>query len=109
MLVREPDPKTKILDDLDFHLSNGTIRPITLDKSIGDTIDYNAPKDAIIINLVARPSLTDSSEFVPAETLTFFKQHIMYISRREREVAEQTAAQKREWIKTLQEVGGLVN
>lgn len=107
MYITESDPKVKLVDDLDFTFSNGLVMPVTIDKSAGDTVEWDTHADAIVIHLSAKPA-QDGESSLPAEDITIFKKNILLIQHRVREVTELTSAQKRQlaeqWNKTLQEM-----
>lgn len=102
MIINEPDPKIKIVDDIDFVLAGGVIFSYTVDKEAGDTVETD--KDTITIHRAEALSV-DGLTKVPAEDIVIFKQHLLYTTHRLREVTELTIAQKEEWAKTFQELG----
>jgi hypothetical protein len=105
MRVEAPEVK-KIVDDYDLVFSSGMMLPVTLDKSAGDTIEFD--KDVITFRLTAKPSINDPDITLPAEDITVFTKHLVTVQHRTREVRELTPEQQFEWKKHLKEVGGTI-
>ena len=103
MLFQEPDPKTRTVDDFDFTMVDGVFMSFTVDKELGDSME--SLPDAFIVHLTAKPTV-DGTEMMPAEDVTLFKRNIITIQHKTKEITEQTAAQKLEYIKTFK---GLVS
>lgn len=97
-----PDPKTAMVDDMDFTFVNGIFMPLTL--AAGDTIEYPTP-ETIVIHLSSKPSVSDHTIMLPAEDVTIYTKNILTIQHRTRAVTELTIEQKMEWQKTLAEAG----
>lgn len=104
MIISEPDPKIKTVEDIDFIFVGGVIRSVTLDREAGDSYDITSHKDGIIITIAEAVSL-DGSTKIPEETVTIFKNNLLYTQRKLREVTELTTSQREEWHKTFQEMG----
>lgn len=102
MLIREPDPKVKIVRDLDFTFINGVVMSYTIDEEAGDSMEYPTP-ETIVIHLAARTSV-DELSFTPAEDITIYVKNLCSIEHRKRQVTERTLAEKIEWQKTFQEM-----
>ena len=105
MLIQPPDPITHQIDDYDFNFTNGAMLPVSLNRTAGDTIDFDSHPTAIRIMLVRKPSLADASVILPAEDITVFLSHLLMINHRIRTVTELTTAEQREWKESIQRIG----
>jgi hypothetical protein len=105
MYIPTPDV-LKILVDYDIVFSSGIMLPVTLDATLGDTIEDRG--DTLFINLTAKPSLSDSSKTLPAEEITVFKAQVVSIQKRTREVVQLNPEQQAEWRKTIKELSSTV-
>jgi hypothetical protein len=103
MEIRPTTPPTKLVDDYDFTFNSGIIMPLRVDKSLGDTIEFDKG-NAVIINLKAKPSFTNPSENLPAEEVTIFTRHLLCVQHRVTEIPVLTPDQKLDWQKTFQEL-----
>lgn len=101
MKIEYPEVK-KILDDYDITYVSGLMIPITVDKSLGDEVEF--PDGAIIFKLTSKPSKADPEVFLPAEEITVFVKHLACVQHRVREVTLLSPDQQVEWKKTLQEI-----
>jgi hypothetical protein len=101
------EPKKKFVEDYDFMLKGGIVKFVTLDTSAGDNIEYVT--GGIKIHLAARPGLVDPLEIVPAEEITIFSQHVLYIEHRERLVEEKTPDQLFEFRQAVKDSSKIVH
>lgn len=102
MLIKDPDPKIRKVDDLDFTFIDGFLMSLTIDKELGDSMEYPTP-DTIVIHLSEKLS-TDGLSTLPAEDVTVYVKNIITIRHRTREITDRTLAQELEFQKTLQEM-----
>lgn len=102
MLIKEPDPKTRQVSDMDFTFTNGVVMSYTIDKEAGDEVEYPTP-ETIVIHLAPRVS-SDGMSYVPGEDITVFVRNLTTIEHRKREVTERTLAERLEWEKVFQEL-----
>lgn len=100
-------PKKKFVDDYDFIFTSGLIKPVTIDPTLGDTIEFIS--EGVVINIKERPSLSDPSESISAEDITIFAKHLICIEHRKRQVEELTPEQKYEYQRTFQEMSKTIN
>lgn len=108
MIIREPEPKVKKVDDLDITFTNGLMLPLTIDKEAGDKVDWDTHENAIVVHIAPHVTSDGEGKTMP-EDFTIFRPHIAFIQHRVREVTELSPAQKREtWKQTLQELGGTI-
>ena len=103
MKITEPDPKTRTVHDFEITFVNSHVMNFTIDKESGDSMNVDGPLGTIIVNVVSKPS-QDGNFVFPEETMTLTRAHIVSIKRTEREVVDQTQAQKEFWKLTLQEM-----
>lgn len=102
MLIKEPDPKTRLVSDMDFTFTNGVVMSYTIDKEAGDEVEYPTPH-TIVIHLAPRIS-SDGLSVTAAEDITIFVRNLTTIEHRKREITERTLAERLEWEKTFQEM-----
>ena len=108
MFITESPPKVKFVDDLTITFTNGLSLPVTIDKESGDKVDWDTHENAIVIHRTAKVNPDGESKTAP-EDITLFKNHIIMIEHRVREVTELTPNQKKEiWKQTIQEIGGTI-
>lgn len=105
MLINSPEVK-RTVDDYDFCLTGGMVMPVTIDEAIGDTVSFTP--DGVVIHLAIKPSYNDPTKTLPAEDITIFTKHLLFVQHRRREITQLTPEQQHEWLKTLQEAGGTV-
>lgn len=106
MIVNTPEV-VHVVDDYDFMFLNGMLMPVTVNTAAGDTIHIG--ESEITINLSSKPSLTDPTHTLPAETITIYVKQLVTRQHRIRPVVAVSPEQQHEWLKTLKEVGGTVN
>jgi hypothetical protein len=92
----------KFLDDYDFVFESGMILPLTIDQSVGDKMHID--NDLVLIYLTAKPTASDPTVVLPAEDITIFKKHLVYVQHKQREVTSLTADQQNAWNRTVQEL-----
>lgn len=97
----------RIINEYDFTFHNGISLPLSLDLSLGDTIEFSEGKTKV--TLTSKPSLVDPTKILPAEEITIFQSSLMFIQHRVREIVPPTPEQSVEWMKTLQEMSKTVN
>lgn len=108
MRITSPDPKKKTVVDYEFTFAGGTQLPVTIDAEAGDTVSYEHAPVAVVINLVAKPSIVNPAVMMDAEEITVYQAHLLAVSKRVREVTELTEEQKVEWnnfLNTLEASG----
>lgn len=108
MKIFHPDPKKRTIDDYDFSFSNGMMRPVSLDKEAGDTVDFDTHPGAVLIHIVGKPSPIDPSLSTPPEDITLFTQHLLTVDHRIREVEDLTFEERLAWNQTFQEMSKTV-
>lgn len=103
MFITTPDPVKKIIEEYDFSFRDGLDQSYSVDQEAGDTIDIDTYPHAIVLNLVARPSIDPARKY-PARQVTIFTNHLLSITKRVREVEEPTEEQKELIRLTVQEI-----
>jgi len=63
--------KERDITDYDFMFISGAKLAITIDEQAGDTVKEHA--DRFTLDIVAKPSLTDATEFSEAEVMQVYK------------------------------------
>lgn len=106
MLILEPDPKLRTVDDYDIQFVNGGFLPVSIDKEAGDTISIESP--IISVHYAKKLSPVDHITPIPPEDLLIYTTHVLTILHRTREVPDLTTTQRVEWTKTLQEMNGTI-
>jgi hypothetical protein len=104
MLVETPQ-EMKVVEEYDIATAGGLIMPVTIDPKEGDSFEELG--DRFIIRLVPKSSIYDSEKKHPAEDITIYKQHVISVNHRTREVPPLTPEQQFQWQKTSQELGAL--
>lgn len=104
MIIQNPDPITRTIDDYELHFTNGQSMSIEVDAEAGDTTDFTTHPLAILIHLETKPSRTSPNQMMGAEDLTIFLSHILSIVKRQKTVTPLTFEQKMEWTKTVNEI-----
>jgi hypothetical protein len=100
MIINSPEVR-KTLEDYDFVTTTGLMMVHTIDKAAGDTIDFH---DSIIrIHLTSKKGLAEDSK-TQEEEILIFKDHLISISHRTREVVEDDPEVKHAYAMTIQEM-----
>jgi hypothetical protein len=94
----------RYVNEYDIVFQSGQMMPLTLDLAAGDTFENDGTK--LIINLVAKPGITDPTQTYPAEDIVVFLSHVVSIQHRVREITDLTPDQKLEWDETIRKMGG---
>lgn len=92
---------SRIVFDYDFVFIHGVALPLTIDPNLGDKIDFEDP-NVVTVHLVAKTSPLTSGQNLPAEEVTIFKDKIISIQRRQREIFPLTPEQELELEQTYQ-------
>lgn len=95
----QPEPKFKELTSYDFTFNNGFRIPISLDASLGDSIEEL--EDRFVLNLVEKPSPSDPSEKMAAEVATVYKSHLLTVVVQHRKQRIPTPEEQLEFKNTL--------
>lgn len=103
MIEIKSQPQIRKVKHTTFHLAYGELVEVHVSESLGDSIDWDSYKEAIIITLAERPS-TDISFYRPAETLTIWRDKILWTSTYETEEMDRTPEQEELFRKTIQEM-----
>lgn len=106
MIIQSPEIK-KILFDYDITFTTGMIMPLTLDPTLGDTIDLSPT--VIQVHLEPKPSLSDPTVTLPAEDITIFTNHILSIQKRKREITDLSPDERLQWKKVMAELSNAIN
>ncbi len=102
MIIGSSNSDPKLVDDYDFVFLSGMPLPITIDKSIGDSIDFEP--DKVIVHIAERVNPTDSTARLPKETLTIYLKNVALVQHRERSVYPQSPEQREEYKELLRKV-----
>ena len=97
MILKSPDPTSRVVEDYEFSFNGGQVLPITIDRELGDTVSFDQAPLAIVIKLVAKPSKVDPDRTLPPEEITIFHTHLIAIQKRPREVTDLTVEQREQW------------
>lgn len=89
-----PSVSKKVIDEYDFIFVSGMILPVTIDKSLGDTLEY--VEGGIKIKLTPKPSLSDPETSLPAEDITIFSNQLLAIQHRTRDIVTLTPEEQYE-------------
>lgn len=103
-MILESPVVSKIVHDYDIIFEAGMAMPLTIDLTVGDTIEFDLPNSLIRAHLVAKPSQTDTAKLLPAEDVTIFVAKVATIQHRERRVVEQSPDERAEWKKLYDEL-----
>lgn len=98
-MIIESLPEVRVVDDYDFQFVNGAMMPVTVDQSVGDTIEFGP--DRTKIHLAEKPSIQDSSKKLPAEDILVFNQHVITVQHRKRELLVKPELDIKDWGKLL--------
>src|SRR5262245_31333786 len=91
--------KPRLVDEYDIVFTNGMLLPVTVDKDLGDTIEFD--ELSVTITRAARPSQFDPDQIVPSEDVTIFQQHILTITHRQRTIMPVLPEQQEQLRKTF--------
>lgn len=103
MIIYSSNGEPHEVDDYEIIFSNGVACAFTIDINAGDAIDLDTFNDRIIVSLIGRPSTSDPSVLMPAETQTLYKNNIIIINHRKRiltPTAPETRTEIQEFIKS---------
>lgn len=99
-MIINPTIEPHLVDDYEICFTAGFVVPITIDRQAGDSVDFNS--DPLAIKVYKAPKATIDSDFkTPAESTTYFYQHIASITHRQREVTPATPEQRDAFRNTL--------
>jgi hypothetical protein len=96
---------TRVVEDYDFVFSSGQVMPITIDRNLGDEVDFTGAPLAISIKLCAKPSVANPDVMLPAEEVTIFQSHLIAIQKRLRTVNDLSPEQKAQWREAMKAFG----
>ena len=97
----------RTVTEYDFLFSSGVMMPVTIDVAAGDTLDDTDPLKTVVYK-AAKTHPHDSDKSLPAETLTIFKQHLLCIQQRDRDIIEPSPEQKDAWQAAIRDAAGTV-
>lgn len=97
----KPAPKARFVDEYDFVFQGGMVKQISVDSSIGDTIEF--VNGGVKIFLAARQAIGNPDEIIQSQDITIFSQHLFSIDHQKRLVQEQSPDQRYEWFQTIKE------
>lgn len=106
MEINVPEVKRTVIE-YDFVFTSGQIMPVTIDPKAGDTISEG--DQTIDINLTSKPSMNDPSKLLPSEKVVIYKQYLISVQKREKEILELTPEQKAAWTETFKKMSRSVN
>jgi hypothetical protein len=106
MLINTTPPPYEV-DEYTIEFLNGDVKTVTVDKDLGDTVDFDHGHYGIQFKLVERISPQNPDFTVPAEELTIFTKHITAITHRKRLVSLPSPEQQ-EKFKTLHKLSPTV-
>jgi hypothetical protein len=104
MIIQTPEPTPRLIEEYDIRFVNGDIMSVAVDKTAGDTIDFDASPLAVQIRLVAKSSPTNPEVVMRAEDHTVFVSHILSITKKTKQVIPLTTEQQLEWQKVIQQM-----
>lgn len=104
MILNSPDIPSRIVDEYEFWFENGNSITVSIDKELGDSIDFSTHPMAVVISLSAKPGKTDPSQMMDAQDLTVFIGHVLSIQHTTKTFTPPTLAQQDEWKKTILEL-----
>lgn len=99
MLIVDPDVK-KTVHEYDITFDNGITIPVTVDAEAGDT--FSETEQEVNIFLEAKPSKADRNKILPAENIRAFKNKVIVIQHRVREINPLSPEQQEAWDQTLE-------
>lgn len=102
-MVIETPPDCRLVEDYDIEAITGNSMTVTIDPTLGDTIDINPTR--ILIYVAPRQSQVDPTKKSPSETTTINQSHVFAVRKREREIMNLTIEQQVEWSRTFKEMG----
>lgn len=98
----ETSSEPKLIEEYEIATLGGLVMPVTIDEKAGDTfLELN---DRLVIHLSSKTSMHDSTKRLPSEDITIYKQHVISINHRVREVLPLTPEQQYQFQKTVQEM-----
>ena len=97
MILKSPDPATRIVEEYKFSFNGGQVLPITIDRAAGDTVSFEQAPIAIVIKLAEKPSPINPDVMFMEEEVTIFYRHLIAIEKIKKEVTDLTFEQKEQW------------
>ena len=94
MRIDNPTPEPVLYEDYDITFANGMTLPISISKSLGDTVDFDTSPLSVIFHLAEKASPSDDEVRIPPEDITIFMTHVLSIARRTRTIIPPTQEQK---------------
>ena len=101
MIINTHTEEPRIVDDYDITYLNGLFNAFTVDRELGDRVDFDTNPTVVIFHLAEKPSTSDPDVKIPAQDITIFLAHVMSIAHRKRSIAPVSPDQKAEWRNTL--------
>lgn len=102
-MLTETPLNPKLVYDYDFTLEGGIGIPLTIDPTLGDSIEFGVEDIKVILK--GRPTLQDKDKFLAPDEVVIHRIKVLAYHKREREVLPLTPEQQAEWDRTLQEMG----
>lgn len=98
--------KVKQIEDWDFSFGNGSSISIVIDREEGDTCDFPSNNTIIHLHRVARPSVVNLKETIPAEDFYIPVANVLGIRKQERVIQPLSIEDQEEWQNVLEELTG---
>lgn len=97
-------PETKIVNEYDIFLSNGSALPITLEPDLGDT--FSETETEMVFDMQERRPFSEAGDetVVPAEHVVIYKKYLAAFHSRKRTIK---VPQAQDWVKYLPEFDDL--
>ena len=98
--------KTSTIEDWDFSFGNGSTISIAVDRELGDTCDFPSNNPIIHLHRVARLSLVNPDQTIPAEDFYIPVSNVLGIRKQDRIVEPLSIEQQEEWQLAMEELTG---
>ena len=105
MQINSPVKKS-VIEDWDITVVGGAPIGISLDRELGDTCDFPSTNPIIHFHRVARPSLVNQSETIPAEDFYIPVANVLGIRKQDRIVEPLSVEEQEEWQRAMEELTG---
>ena len=106
MIIQNPDPEKHEVHDYDITLSNGFLLQVTVDETLGDSIEFGSTTTHI--HLSAKPSRINPKETLGKEDISVFNQHIIVVNHKCRMVTPPSVEDKDNWLDAFKEAGSTI-
>lgn len=101
MIINSGNMEPKLVKDYDFIFTNGLVHQVTIDESLGDSIEIG--EDLSKVHIGARPSQGDPTQLSPEEDNTINMKNVIMVVHRKRTIIPQSPEQKEQFHQLIKQ------